>query len=198
MRGKVKVCETYDSGTGITPAYAGKSLTGTVWTRPPRDHPRLCGEKVFFGIFQFLCAGSPPPMRGKAFHTKNPLLLIRITPAYAGKSQGSAVVTDFIEDHPRLCGEKMLHRQQLPQYLGSPPPMRGKAENACVTDTGNRITPAYAGKSPRGSRFQLRAGGSPPPMRGKGGGSASAAPRRRITPAYAGKRVISESYTPKD
>ena len=25
--------------------------------------------------------------------------------------------------------------------------MRGKAENACVTDEGNRITPAYAGKS---------------------------------------------------
>ena len=67
--------------------------------------------------------------------------------------------------------------------------MRGKAENACVTDEGNRITPAYAGKSGRGSQksvsgedhprlcgekpytaAQRRSDrGSPPPMRGKGG-----------------------------
>ena len=66
--------------------------------------------------------------------------------------------------------------------------MRGKAENACVTGEGNRITPAYAGKSfdthsfgfdkqdhPRlcGEKFTswrttAFLPGSPPPMRGKG------------------------------
>ena len=45
MRGKARSVCTYFHRLRITPAYAGKSLTGTVWTRPPRDHPRLCGEK---------------------------------------------------------------------------------------------------------------------------------------------------------
>ena len=45
MRGKVLGASVHSRRKGITPAYAGKSLTGTVLTRPPRDHPRLCGEK---------------------------------------------------------------------------------------------------------------------------------------------------------
>ena len=45
MRGKVIKIADFYGVSRITPAYAGKSLTGTVWTRPPRDHPRLCGEK---------------------------------------------------------------------------------------------------------------------------------------------------------
>ena len=33
---------------GITPAYAGKSSTRCAVRYSPRDHPRLCGEKLFF------------------------------------------------------------------------------------------------------------------------------------------------------
>ena len=71
----------------------------------------------------------------------------RITPAYAGKSRRLVSRLLFSEDHPRLCGEKYDIKSIYGTLQGSPPPMRGKAENACVTDAGNRITPAYAGKS---------------------------------------------------
>ena len=45
MRGKVarKMPEWYEER--ITPAYAGKSSSVASLTFPPRDHPRLCGEK---------------------------------------------------------------------------------------------------------------------------------------------------------
>ena len=106
MRGKVLWYRDFCPAVGITPAYAGKSLTGTVWTRPPRDHPRLCGEKVYPIRILRDYQGSPPPMRGKdsssGFHNVH----LRITPAYAGKSYCACLWLDDIEDHPRLCGEK--------------------------------------------------------------------------------------------
>ena len=65
-------------------------------------------------------------MRGKVYSLHSLKVGVRITPAYAGKS----------------CPEKCRCRQQL----GSPPPMRGKAENLDKRIRANGITPAYAGK----------------------------------------------------
>ena len=50
----------------------------------------------------------------------------RITPAYAGKRGRSGVAPKAVEDHPRLCGEKVLNIVQNFFVPGSPPPMRGK------------------------------------------------------------------------
>ena len=45
-------------------------------------------------------------MRGKGtFIEKNPAL-VRITPAYAGKSGSENATNPAYKDHPRLCGEK--------------------------------------------------------------------------------------------
>ena len=129
-------------------------------------------------------------MRGKAQRAFYGIMTIRITPAYAGKSQSSHYQTGKHKDHPRLCGEKELYATGLKFQ--------------------SRITPAYAGKSlisiqslfldedhPRlcGEKFSLLqvlpAGpGSPPPMRGKAKKPDSGQQKRRITPAYAGKRWI--------
>ncbi len=51
-------------------------------------------------------------MRGKVVQLFDLLLRVRITPAYAGKSQRHADTADRHEDHPRLCGEKadIVHR----------------------------------------------------------------------------------------
>ena len=86
MRGKVASEKTLLIGTGITPAYAGKSLCllrqkDDVW-----DHPRLCGEKMLWGRWNLYILGSPPPMRGKASGTFKSPFSSGITPAYAGKS----------------------------------------------------------------------------------------------------------------
>ena len=85
MRGKDQPAPRQPCLFRITPAYAGKSLTGTVWTRPPRDHPRLCGEKIMLARSYFFILGSPPPMRGKAVQLDFARPLKGITPAYAGK-----------------------------------------------------------------------------------------------------------------
>ena len=67
-------------------------------------------------------------MRGKDPHTCFQMLVLGITPAYAGKSADRQVVIVRQWDHPRLCGEKVLLERPLDTVGGSPPPMRGKAD----------------------------------------------------------------------
>ena len=45
MRGKEAEGEALLNAYGITPAYAGKSLSTDVLNYWERDHPRVCGEK---------------------------------------------------------------------------------------------------------------------------------------------------------
>ena len=92
--------------------------------------------------------------------------------------------------------------------MGSPPPMRGKADSESTHGNEERITPAYAGKSSglwntglkrkdhprlcgekkRNKKEYLHHMGSPPPMRGKVPAGGLWQPPDGITPAYAGKR----------
>ena len=188
MRGKETFGNCRNSCTRITPAYAGKSAAFRPKIPVPQDHPRLCGEKLSFTAVTTDAVGSPPPMRGKGVCFRCQLLQIRITPAYAGKSECIGNQYLYFKDHPRLCGEKHISYYLESKNEGSPPPMRGKAFLVCQCDYSTGITPAYAGKSggcqhklkmnedhPRlcGEKFEpLQKGytmtGSPPPMRGKG------------------------------
>ena len=152
----------------------------------------------------------------------------RITPAYAGKRKIILIRCQILRDHPRLCGEKLqggdlrvLRVGITPAYagkspnaawidflsVGSPPPMRGKAELHEDRENWHGITPAYAGKRrnqhdrfhrqqdhPRlcGEKAVAAAWtalnpGSPPPMRGKGILKLQNFISLGITPAYAGK-----------
>ena len=146
-------------------------------------------------------------MRGKVRMHEGKLAMDRITPAYAGKSSVPCHRRNFLEDHPRLCGEKGTFGVDTSTTTGSPPPMRGKVAPSTPKRKTMRITPAYAGKSryfsggrrdrrdhPRlcGEKSDLflnvrKPVGSPPPMRGKVGGEGEGKDRVRITPAYAGK-----------
>ena len=86
MRGKARPAAAPTSFFGITPAYAGKSRWKNTAALLSRDHPRICGEKIFAALSRMSCFGSPPHMRGKG---RAPLLAfchVGITPAYAGKS----------------------------------------------------------------------------------------------------------------
>ena len=148
MRGKVKQDGSTLCRCRITPAYAGKRLRRQAPRCQSEDHPRLCGEKPPFHLLMSIPTGSPPPMRGKGYTTAAESEENRITPAYAGKRwEGLKMAQDF-EDHPRLCGEKFVQHLQCYLYTGSPPPMRGKAPARAHRRALDRITPAYAGKSP--------------------------------------------------
>ena len=126
-------------------------------------------------------------MRGKADYESRRKVGNRITPAYAGKSIIFGFLDLEVEDHPRLCGEKLLFPLPTVRVMGSPPPMRGKGNPWDWFFTGTRITPAYAGKRRLLRRMtqtmrdhprlcgekqkkhhpQQQSKGSPPPMRGK-------------------------------
>ena len=146
MRGKAAETLTDSGCIGITPAYAGKRPHHTVQKGSSWDHPRLCGEKQSYLKTSKSKKGSPPPMRGKAQAAVWTELSIRITPAYAGKSDFVAVHKFILKDHPRLCGEKDELDDGAKTATGSPPPMRGKVFPVPPQVLERRITPAYAGK----------------------------------------------------
>ena len=106
MRGKVFLHVMPVQLSGITPAYAGKSVRSQALPDAVRDHPRLCGEKSNSHFLYSSVIGSPPPMRGKVYFMTGRLYTHRITPAYAGKSSVVKKVLSGDLDHPRLCGEK--------------------------------------------------------------------------------------------
>ena len=130
MRGKGAHHGNFLTNSRITPAYAGKS-SGTEWGfRTDWDHPRLCGEKRMAGSQLLTDTGSPPPMRGKGKSPCSPTAVRRITPAYAGKSTNVEDMYRIEWDHPRLCGEKRNIFRRRSCGTGSPPPMRGKDNQA--------------------------------------------------------------------
>ena len=158
----------YTEEIGITPAYAGKSkrfppgswsgigspphMRGKAIIAPPtsrgsRDHPRICGEKQGSASIQTRYAGSPPHMRGKGTEFLDAVSPRRITPAYAGKRPGTCFDSARLQDHPRICGEKMFALTPTNSRAGSPPHMRGKGTGVAAAKRRGRITPAYAGKS---------------------------------------------------
>ena len=193
MRGKEQFHSHSPPFTGITPAYAGKSDGAYI-------------------ISDFL-RGSPPPMRGKGSSVILDCVISGITPAYAGKRSAAYCFGVRVEDHPRLCGEKLVRHDVNPPEHGSPPPMRGKEKQSQKIYYYHRITPAYAGKRimkrgtkmsikdhPRlcGEKFKIAfvifaRSGSPPPMRGKETKKHIEFHVNRITPAYAGKSALHSS-----
>ena len=127
-------------------------------------------------------------MCGEKF--SNPLRMMffsGITPACAGKRQTRVVAPVQVEDHPRVCGEKVAFGSPFTTLLGSPPRVRGKESQAETVPIELGITPACAGKSstrcrgerqpedhPRVCGEKLTFGtldkqpeGSPPRVRGK-------------------------------
>ena len=112
----------------------------------------------------------------------------------------------------------MLCRFLISSVRGSPPRTRGKVRNSCTERLHIGITPAYAGKSRRGTEkgapawdhprvrgekpltttASARQTGSPPRTRGKAPPSAFKLARLGITPAYAGKSFLAIPFTLQD
>ena len=149
MRGKVLDDPKQAAPPRITPAYAGKSPAPCSQAVDLRDHPRICGEKLFHPQIRLRYGGSPPHMRGKVGSTSPMIIPVRITPAYAGKRAYLCWCWCNGWDHPRICGEKVLKQPLEKLVLGSPPHMRGKVNGTRTPNQAVRITPAYAGKSQR-------------------------------------------------
>ena len=89
--------------------------------------------------------GSPPRMRGQAAANHGRTEHGRITPADAGTRCLDCRPMNQTGDHPRGCGDK--HSGHCKKYRsgGSPPRMRGQAQQERCSPCENRITPADAG-----------------------------------------------------
>ena len=111
VRGKVLSFVLGGAASGITPACAGKSQRTYILAGKAGDHPRVCGEKYWIEDISVPILGSPPRVRGKVLHALLRAHLLHITPACAGKSDSVARLMPVTWDHPRVCGEKLLHRQ---------------------------------------------------------------------------------------
>ena len=191
----------------ITPACAGKTHFAADRGRTFRDHPRVCGENIGTSSPMSHTGGSPPRVRGKRHLVENGHVKWRITPACAGKTCGFTAFIDKSEDHPRVCGENLLHFAADRGAAGSPPRVRGKRRRRAATRVIKRITPACAGKTgctavlgrngkdhPRvcgennqHSQICAICGGSPPRVRGKRNTACCSPLLTGITPACAGK-----------
>ena len=155
-------------------------------------------------------------MRGKVAQQSVSTIQQGITPAYAGKRADPRPRACRWGDHPRVCGEKRICREDLVAVDGSPPRMRGKGCFSRREHRASGITPAYAGKrhpvkrgdGPEGDHPRVcgekdilgagqRAGaGSPPRMRGKDPCRVADYRQGWITPAYAGKRILPGAHIP--
>ena len=147
VRGKGDFAKLPRQNGRITPACAGKRWSSGRKSAAKGDHPRVCGEKKDVAATILSKAGSPPRVRGKDTVCHALPSRERITPACAGKSHGGRDNICRDEDHPRVCGEKVPPSTSVNPALGSPPRVRGKAQERSGMADGDRITPACAGKS---------------------------------------------------
>jgi hypothetical protein len=147
VRGKDPPAAAMQGCPGITPACAGKSHSVTDANASSWDHPRVCGEKLYWHQLRCTGAGSPPRMRGKAPLRAWIGCAPGITPAYAGKRHERSSSRTNRRDYPRVCGEKADNDYDEKPIEGSPPRMRGKGPLPRDALPALGITPAYAGKS---------------------------------------------------
>ena len=147
MRGKLPAEPKSKFGDRITPADAGKTRRNASCEAMPQDHPRGCGENRCSIVHAAHMQGSPPRMRGKPSATCAGASRTGITPADAGKTMPTSLLTGGRRDHPRGCGENSQSSDSEESRPGSPPRMRGKRYNYLMDSQGNRITPADAGKT---------------------------------------------------
>src|SRR4051812_20330389 len=109
------------AGGGITPAYAGSTLSGASMELVTGDHPRVRGENE---VTTKACPGgwgSPPRTRGERVPSRSCAYQTRITPAYAGRTAGCARWGSAGGDHPRVRGENRSQGGGVGAACGSPP-----------------------------------------------------------------------------
>ena len=133
----------------ITPACAGRSECGSSLMRSIRDHPRVCGEEASASHSAPSATGSPPRVRGGVARDIGTEVDARITPACAGRSARSGTPAVRAPDHPRVCGEEPYLGFFRDAVQGSPPRVRGGADEALTPGLHPRITPACAGRRTR-------------------------------------------------
>ena len=130
-------------------------------------------------------------MRGTLPHFGGWIEYHGIIPAYAGNTTSLLVISMFIWDHPRVCGE----HQELDGFprtrVGSSPRMRGTRNSRRNSRPFPGDHPRVCGEHEQGGKQWPRLMGSSPRMRGTRSERRRHSQVRGIIPAYAGNTVAS-------
>ena len=132
---------------GITSACAGKTAFVATDPNTVRDHPRMCGKDDCNYIIYRALKGSPPHVRERLATAFVTMLIMRITPACAGKTTYDIYQYTIYKDHPRMCGKDVISQALIYALLGSPPHVRERQNVGMYVNAYWGITPACAGKT---------------------------------------------------
>ena len=72
--------------------------------------------------------GSPPRVRERLLLLALPIMVLRITPACAGKTKMDKEKRLFSRDHPRVCGKDLPKVFGVIRIPGSPPRVRERPQ----------------------------------------------------------------------
>ena len=133
----------------LIPACAGKTPRGPGYRGGSPAHPRVCGENQRGFHNTDAVAGSSPRVRGKPEGGGLGGDRVRLIPACAGKTDGTATESAPTRAHPRVCGENVRPFAGALRVQGSSPRVRGKRDLRQVLLCRVRLIPARAGKTTR-------------------------------------------------
>ena len=141
--------------TRIIPARAGFTPIPSHAPRCLPDHPRSRGVYEQFWFLWSHTDGSSPLARGLRPIGLRPMSSRRIIPARAGFTSGSKRIPPWWTDHPRSRGVYLKRSVQFNQNEGSSPLARGLLDDLHDHLAKERIIPARAGFTRRGSASVL-------------------------------------------
>ena len=146
-RGKQNLLEQGPRHDRLIPAWAGKTRPKASATTSATAHPRVGGENTVSAEPTGRLEGSSPRGRGKPRLGIEPSFITRLIPAWAGKTTRRLTGPRLSGAHPRVGGENHAIPQPNHTHNGSSPRGRGKLGSNSMSMVGNRLIPAWAGKT---------------------------------------------------
>ena len=133
----------------IIPACAGSTPFLSVNLAHKRDHPRMCGEHETWANGSLPDEGSSPHVRGAHRGTDGYGSTGGIIPACAGSTHMRNPAAPPQRDHPRMCGEHLVRREENGCLRGSSPHVRGALLCRAPPDARHRDHPRMCGEHSR-------------------------------------------------
>ena len=131
----------------LTPAWAGKTRHDPRRRGIQPTHPRVGGEDRFTSQPDAIHDDSPPRGRGRPPGARRRPRGGRLTPAWAGKTCCTTCRRRAPTTHPRVGGEDRNTTGGSTLCSDSPPRGRGRRHPPVRAPPGDRLTPAWAGKT---------------------------------------------------
>ena len=111
------------------------------------DHPHACGDKLCSGRAKQSQIGSSPRVWGQDYRNYPRMRSEGIIPTRVGTSADGDFYTQFTEDHPHACGDKIGIAVKCFFLAGSSPRVWGQDRGWKVVVKSNRIIPTRVGTS---------------------------------------------------